>query len=241
MRQLLLSLACVVAIAVVPPSSHSGSPSATTVKPKPITVEIWSDVVCPFCYIGKRRFEAALKRFPGKDRVTIVWRSYQLDPSVVTDTSMRVTAHLAASKGISLAQAQRMTANVTAMAKGEGLDYHFEKIPVVNTARAHQALHHARRSGHATVLKEAIMKAYFTQGRNVDDIDVLVGLATSVGMDAASTRAALKAGTYAADVAADIRAAEEADVSGVPAFRINGGPLIVGAQDVKTFLDALGR
>ncbi|MGB0430784.1 MAG: DsbA family oxidoreductase, partial [Bacteroidia bacterium] len=132
-------------------------------------IEIWSDVVCPWCYIGKRRFETALKDFEFKDRLDIEWKSYQLDPSMQTDTTLNIHQYLADRKGMSLAQAKAMGDNVTAVAAQEGLKYDFTKTIPVNTIKAHRLLHFAKTKSLQDEMKEALLKAYFIDSKNLDE------------------------------------------------------------------------
>ena len=130
-------------------------------------IEIWSDVVCPFCYIGKRKMEKALAKFPEKDAIEIEWKSFQLNPDQKTDTSVSTLEHLATSKGWSMDQTREITANVVEMAKSEGLDFDFEKAVVANTRNAHRLIHLAKSAGKGNEMKERLLAAYFSEGKNV--------------------------------------------------------------------------
>ncbi len=146
-------------------------------------VEIWSDVMCPFCYIGKRRFESALAEFAHKDDVEIEWKSFQLNPDLVTDPSLNITQYLADIKGWTLDYAQQLNNNVTEMAAGEGLTYDFEKAVVANSFDAHRFAHLAKKYGLGDAAEETLFRGYFTEGLNIADHDTLVELGTEIGLD----------------------------------------------------------
>ena len=130
-------------------------------------VEIWSDVMCPFCYIGKRKFENALAQFPQRDEVEVVWKSFQLNPFLKTDPSKNTVEHLAEAKGWSLQQAQEATQYVTDIAQKVGLTYNMDKAVVANSFDAHRFLHLAKEHGVQDAAKERVLKAYFTEGVNI--------------------------------------------------------------------------
>ena len=147
----------------------------------PLTVEIWSDVVCPWCYIGKRRFEAALADFPHE--VETVWRSFELDPGAPATREHTATAHLAAKYGMSLEQAQASHAQMTELAAAEGLEYHFETARGGNSFDAHRLIHLAAAHGLQAEAQERVMRAYFTEGVAIGDREQLVALAADLGLD----------------------------------------------------------
>src|SRR5690606_7600524 len=132
-------------------------------------IEIWSDIVCPWCYIGKRRFENALSQFKHAEEVEVEYKSYQLNPDMATDTEMSINQYLSVHKGISMQEAERMSQHVTHVAKEEGLDYSLDKAIPVNTFKAHRLLHLAKENGLQVELKEALLHAYFIEAANVDD------------------------------------------------------------------------
>src|SRR5689334_19184231 len=179
-------------------------------------IEIWSDIACPWCYIGRRRLETALSQFEHRDQVEIIWRSYQLDPNAPRENTMTVNENLAHKYGMSLKEAEAKHAQVTALAAQEGLDYHFEKAHPVNSFDAHRLIHLAAHHGLQGQMKERIQKAYFTDGLTVSDPDTLVQLATDVGLDADETRQMLQSDTYAAQVRADVQRARMIGINGVP-------------------------
>lgn len=204
-------------------------------------IEIWSDLACPFCYIGKKRFEMALKQYAGKDSVEVEWKSYQLNPGLVTQPDKNHDAFLAEQKGISIEQARAMSSHAARMAEQTGLTYHFDKAIPANTFKAHQMLHHAKTAGLQNEVKESLFNAYFTEGKNIDDMEVLIELGMEAGLDAASIKEALETDRYADHVSTDIYEARQVGVRGVPFFLFNRKYVISGAQDSNVFLSALNQ
>ena len=202
-------------------------------------IEIWSDVVCPWCYIGKRRFEEALSKFEHKGDVEVVWRSYQLDPSTPTKSRQSVTDRLAAKYGVSRQQAVGMNDRVTTIAKEVGLDYHLENAKHSNTFDAHRLIHLGKRHGIQDAVKERLMKAYFVEGEAVGDVDTLVKLASEVGIDPDEAREVLEADEFADEVRADENRARMFGITGVPFFAIDEKFGISGAQPSEVFTEAL--
>jgi predicted DsbA family dithiol-disulfide isomerase len=205
------------------------------------TVEIWSDIVCPFCYLGKRKFEEALAQFESKDQVRVVWKSFQLNPGVVTDTSISVYEHLSRSKGITEDVARQMAEGMTIRAKEVGLNYNFDKAVVANTFKAHCLLHLAKEHGLQNVAKERLLKAYFIEGMNVDDLEILVKLGTEVGLNAEEIREKLASDAFRAEVEEDMDLAQRFGISGVPFFVFDRKYAVSGAQEVPVFLQTLER
>ncbi|WP_433056869.1 DsbA family oxidoreductase [Dactylosporangium sp. CS-033363] len=205
-----------------------------------IQVEVWSDIVCPWCYIGKRRLERALANFKG-DEVSVEWRSFQLDPSTPTGDSRTVGESLAARKGMSMSQVKGMFAHVTGIAAEEGLAYDFDRARTANTLDAHRLLHFAKAHGRQGEVKERLMHAYFTEGADVGDHTVLASLAASAGLDEVAAKQALADGSYADEVQADIAQAREYGISGVPFFVFNQRLGVSGAQPLEVFQQALAQ
>lgn len=208
---------------------------------QPVTIEIWSDVMCPFCYIGKRKFERALAQFSGKDSVQVIWRSFQLDPDLHTDTTLSVSESLSQKKGWSPEQTAEMTAYVTRMAEQVGLEYHFDRAVVANSFDAHQLTHYARRQGKQAEVEERLFAAYFTEGKNIDDPDVLAEIAQSTGLDPVAVKVALASDEYAESVRGDIELARQFGINSVPFFVFNRQYAVSGAQDVEVFLSTLQK
>jgi predicted DsbA family dithiol-disulfide isomerase len=204
-------------------------------------VEIFSDVVCPWCAVGKRRFEAALGRFAHADQVEVVWRAYELDPHAPARREGDYAERLAQKYGTTREQAVAMHDQLTATAAAEGLDFHFERAQAGNTFDAHRLLHFALEQGPAVqnALKERFLVAYFTEGEAIGEADTLVRLAAEVGLDAAECAEILAGDRYADEVRADEREAHEIGVTGVPFFVVDSKFGIPGAQDPDTFLNVL--
>lgn len=210
-------------------------------KQERMKVEIWSDVVCPWCYIGKRRFEKALSTFAHKDRLEIEWKSYQLDPQMETDTSLNIHQYLADKKGMTLAQAKAMGNNVTEVAAKEGLSYDFSKTIPVNTIKAHRLMHYAATVQKQGETKEALLHAYFTTGKNLDDTPTLVEIAKTIGLDEAEVRKVLDSEAYRDAVQADIQEGVQLGLKGVPFFVFDRKYAISGAQQSKVFSQTLKK
>jgi predicted DsbA family dithiol-disulfide isomerase len=202
-------------------------------------IEIWSDVMCPFCYIGKRRLEEALKDFPGKDEVEIEWKSFQLDPEMVSQPGKNVYQYLAERKGISVAESEQMHGQVIAMAESAGLHYRFDKAVIANSFDAHRLMQLAKTKGLGSEAEERIFSAYFTEGVNVAEHAELVRLGTEIGLDAEEARAVLDSGAFSAEVAADIREAQQIGVRGVPFFVFDRKYAVSGAQPAEAFFQTL--
>lgn len=198
-------------------------------------IEIWSDVMCPFCYIGKRHLEAALEEFPAKDEVEIVWKSFQLNPYMPENSEEGVYEYLAQSKGISLDQSKEMHQRVEQMAENAGLHYNFDIAKVANSFKAHRVLQLAKRNHRGDELKEALLHAYFTEGKNISDRQVLVELAEKVGLTADDVELALTNEAFANYVRNDIEEARQIRVQGVPFFVFDRKYGISGAQPVEHF------
>jgi predicted DsbA family dithiol-disulfide isomerase len=208
---------------------------------KQIKVEIWSDVACPWCYIGKRRFEAALAQFEHRDRVEIVWRSFELAPDAPTASEDTVNEMLAKKYGMSMQQAIDANTQITALAAAEGLDYHIDKARYGNSFDAHRLIHLAATYKLQDAMKERLLKAYFTDGLAIADIDTLVQLADEVGIDPTKARTILESDAYASDVRADEQRASEFGISGVPFFAFDEKYGVSGAQPAAAFSEVLAR
>jgi predicted DsbA family dithiol-disulfide isomerase len=204
-------------------------------------VEIWSDIACPWCYIGRRRFEKALNTFEHRDQVEVIWRSYQLDPNAPRDYSGSVNDLLVQRYGMGRKQAESTHARVTALAAQEGLDYHLERAHPVNSLDAHRLIHLAAQHHLQGEMKERLQKAYFTDGLVTSDPDTLVELAGEVGLDADETRQMLESEAFVAAVHADVQRAQALGCNGVPFFVFEDKYAISGAQPVSLFLTALER
>lgn len=202
-------------------------------------IEVWSDIACPFCYIGKRKLEHALGQFADRDQVQVVYRSFELDPNADAAGGPNIHQMLADKYGMSLDQAKQMNAQLADQAKGEGLDFRFEHMVHTNTFDAHRLIHFAGTSGKAAEMSERLFKAYFTDSLNVGDRSVLASLAAEVGLDEAGTAEVLASDAYAEDVRADIGKASQLGVTGVPFFVFNNKYAISGAQPGPVFTEVL--
>jgi predicted DsbA family dithiol-disulfide isomerase len=202
-------------------------------------VEIWSDIACPWCYVGKRRFEQALDRFEHRDDVDVVWRSFELDPNAPTSVGMPQDELLAKKYGMPIERARAMNERMTSEAAKEGLDFHFDRVQVGNTFDAHRLVHLAAKTGRADAMKERLMRAYLTEGKSLGDPATLQRLAADVGLDDASIRDVLGGDRFAADVRADEARARSFGISGVPFFAIDEKYGVSGAQTPDVLLEAL--
>lgn len=204
-------------------------------------IEIWSDVMCPFCYIGKRKFEAALAQFPHQEQVELVWKSFQLSPGIKTQPGKSIHQFLSEHKSISVEQAKQMNDYVTQLAKQVGLVYNFDKAIVANSFNAHRFTHFAKQYGKQNEAEELLFRSYFTDGKNIDDYETLIALGREIGLDAAALQAALENGSYANNVQTDIYEAGQIGVNGVPFFVFNRRYAVSGAQESKAFLEVLHK
>jgi len=201
----------------------------------PLKVEIWSDVVCPWCYIGKRRFETAAAQFDGEVEVT--WRSFELDPHAPPVREHTATEHLAAKYGMSHEQAEASHAQMTALAAQEGLEYHFERARGGNSFDAHRLIHLATADGLQDEAMERVMRGYFTEGLPIGDREALVALAAELGLDGT----ALDSDAYADAVREDEHLAQRIGIQGVPFFVLDRRYGVSGAQPAEILVQALEK
>ena len=204
-----------------------------------LTVDIWSDVVCPFCYMGKRRFEKALAGFEHRDEVGVTWHSFQLDPDARYRPGQTVHQYLADRKGVSVVTSRRLHERLVAEAAELGLRYDFDAALIANTFDAHRLTHMARALGRQSAVEEALFAAYFSHGKNIEDHDVLAALAGESGIDATEAAAALATDRYAQEVRADIEEARRLGADGVPFYVFNRAYAVSGAQPPEVFLEVL--
>ena len=204
-------------------------------------IEIWSDIMCPFCYIGKRRFEEALANFEGKNDVEIEWKSFLLSPELKTDPNKNIHEYLAEHKNISLEEAKGLNDYVTNMAAQVGLTYNFDKAIPANSFNAHRFLHFAKKHDKQNEAEERLFKAYFTEGKNIDDAQTLLFLAIEMGLDANKLADAMNNGEFTNDVIADINEAQQLGVRGVPFFVFNRKYAVSGAQESEAFTQTLEK
>ena len=203
-------------------------------------LEVFSDVVCPWCWIGKRRLEQALAAFPYRDQVQVTWRSFLLDPGASSD-GRPVLDRLAEKYGVSLEQAQQMNERVTAVAAQDGLDYHLDRAISASTLDSHRLLHLAAERGRYDQLQERLFAAYFSEGVDLGDRDELVRLAAESGLDEGEARGTLESDAYADAVQSDFARARAYGISAVPFVLLNSRLGVSGAQPADVFAEALAQ
>jgi predicted DsbA family dithiol-disulfide isomerase len=221
-----------------PPLSTRNVPLNDSVVPD-VKIEIWSDIACPWCYIGKRRFETALASFGHREDVEVEWRSYQLDPSLPERFDGTETEYLSQIKGLPTSQVRQMFAHVTEQAAGEGLTYDFDSIVVANSFTAHRFLHLAKEHGKMQQAQEALLSGHFEHGEDIGGTEYLAQIGAELGMAEEEIRNTLDSDRFADDVRADINEARTLGVTGVPFFVIDRKYGISGAQPVEVFNNAL--
>jgi predicted DsbA family dithiol-disulfide isomerase len=204
-------------------------------------VEIWSDVVCPWCYIGKRRFETALREFEHASDVEVVWRSFELDRRAPFQRGGSMAEHLAAKYGMSVEDARARLESLDDLAAAEGLSYRLAETRGGNTFAAHRLIHLANEHGLGGDVKEGLLRAYFEQLRSASDPDMLIEVGVAAGLDRTEVESVVEGDRYAAEVRADEALAAELGCTGVPFFVIDRSFAIPGAQDADTMLAVLRR
>ncbi|MEJ7559581.1 MAG: DsbA family oxidoreductase [Pedobacter sp.] len=206
-------------------------------------VEVWSDVMCPFCYIGKRNYETAVAQFEAKEDIELIWKSYQLDPELPTEGAkdLDVYEYLASRKGISRPQVQAMHAQVTEMAKNAGLEYRLDKSVMANSFKAHRVIALAKEKGLGDLAEERLFHATFIGGKDFGDTDVLKEIGLEVGLSSIEVEEALNNDHYAYQVSSDINEAREIGVTGVPFFVFDRKYAVSGAQPPQSFLQTLEK
>ncbi len=206
-----------------------------------IKVDVFSDILCPWCYIGKRRLEAALAAFPHASDVKVTWRSFQLDPSAPRSYPGTVSDMLAKKYGMTREQAEKKHAEMTALAAKDGLDYHFEKVKPGNSFDAHRLIKFAGSKGKNVEMKERLMKGYFTDGADIGDHGSLAKMAADIGLDRSEVETVLASDAYGLEVKADLHEASQSGISGVPAFIFNGKYMVSGAQPADVLVKVLEK
>jgi len=220
------------------PGVTDSTPASLAPAPRdPVVVDVWSDIACPWCFIGKRKFEAAVERFDGD--VVVEYHSFELSPDTPVDFEGDEIDFLSKHKGMPADQVQGMLANVAGIAAEVGLAYDFDALKHTNTVKAHQLLHFAKARGRQLDMKERLLSAYFEEGRHVGRVEDLADLAAEIGLDRDEVVAALESDAHLADVRDDQRQAQAYGISGVPFFVLEGKYGISGAQAPETFLGAL--
>ncbi|MCU7550072.1 DsbA family oxidoreductase [Chitinophagaceae bacterium LB-8] len=204
-------------------------------------VEIWSDIMCPFCYIGKRKFEEALEQFAHKDDLQVEWKSFQLNPDLKTQTDKNIYEYLAEQKGWTLEYSRNVHAQMTTKAKESGLEYNFDSVIPANSFNAHRLSHLASKYNLQDAAEERLFKAYFTEGKNIDDIHTLVQLGIEIGLKEEEVLSMLQSDLYAQQVYLDMYEAQQIGVKGVPFFVMDRKYAVSGAQPDSVFLGALQK
>ncbi len=207
----------------------------------PISVDVWSDIACPWCYVGKRRFEAGLAEFDGRDDVTLTYHSFELAPDTPVEFDGSEVDFLVQHKGMPAAQVEQMLTQMTGLADAEGLAFDYESVSHTNTRKAHEVLHLAKLRGRQLDMAERLFAAYFTQGGHLGRDEELADLAADAGLDRDEVLAALADGRFVESVDADIAQARAYGISGVPFYVIDGRYGVSGAQQPDVFRSALER
>jgi predicted DsbA family dithiol-disulfide isomerase len=205
----------------------------------PFRIEIWSDVVCPWCYIGKRRFETALAGFPHRDETVVEWRSFELDPEAERDPDGTAAERLAGKYGMSVEEAAARQAQLAKLAAEDGLEYHFDRVRGGNSFDAHRLVHLAAASGLQDAAQERLMRAHFTEGERIGDRETLARLGAELGLDDAA--AMLETDRFADEVRADEALAHQLNIHGVPYFVLDRHYGVSGAQPADVLRQALER
>ena len=208
---------------------------------KKLRVDVWSDIACPWCYVGKRHLEQALERFPHRDDVEVIWRAFELDASAPRELDKNITyvERLAKKYRSPRLEAEQMIRRMTETAARDGLDFRFDRIHPGNTFDAHRVLHLAHERGKQDAVKERFFRGYLTDGESIGNVETLIRLAAEAGLDADEVRAMLASDAYTADVREDEQEAAELGIGGVPFFIIGGQYAISGAQPAEILLRAL--
>ncbi|MES2779709.1 MAG: DsbA family oxidoreductase [Bacteroidota bacterium] len=202
-------------------------------------VEIWSDVTCHFCYTAKRKFEGALSRFSNKDHIEVVWKSFELAPQLVTDPNKTLPQFLAGLMSIPIENATQMADEVTTAALDADLVFNLRKAIPANSFNAHRLSHFAKANQLQDKAEETLFKAYFTDGKNIDDISVLMELGTEIGLDSTLLKTVLEGTDYADEVRKDTQEATQLGITSVPHFVFDTKTNVKGAQDSNAFLTTL--
>ncbi|WP_022918042.1 DsbA family oxidoreductase [Ruania albidiflava] len=204
-----------------------------------LTVDVWSDIACPWCYIGNRTLGQAIEKHDGE--VTVRYHSFELAPDTPVDYEGSEVDFLVQHKGMPTEQVQQMLGQVTATGAAAGVTFNFDTVRHTNTLRAHEALHHAAEHGRQGALLERLFRAYFTEGQHIGRDATLADLAAEVGLDRELLLADLAADRHATDVQRDLNHARQMGVRGVPFFVFEGQYGVSGAQSADTFSDVLSR
>ncbi len=204
-------------------------------------IEIWSDIMCPFCYIGKHHFEKALAQLSFQNELTIIYRSYQLNPDYYHLENDTVYSMLSRTKGLPIEQAKEMTKQVQAMAANAGLKINFDSNVPANTKKAHELIHFASKYNLGSIVKEKLFEAHFVEGLNVEDLAVLLQIAEASNLDVSLAEQALKEGRETYAVNQDLQEARNIGIRGVPFFLFDRKYAVSGAQPTDAFVEVLEK
>lgn len=204
-------------------------------------IEIWSDVMCPFCYIGKRNFEVAMEKFGEKNHIDVEWKSFQLDPTLPEVASGSQEEYLVKRKGMAPQQVSQMLAQVTETAKQSGLEYNLDKAVMVNSQKAHRLIQFAKTRNLGDEIEERLFQAFFTEGKNIADNETLIQLGVDAGLDENELQTALTDEKYKQLMNKDVQEARSLGVTGVPFFVFDRKYAVSGAQPPQAFSDTLDR
>lgn len=206
-----------------------------------MNIEVWSDFVCPFCYIGKRVLEQAIEKFEHKDEIKVTFKSYELDPSAKNDASVSFEEELAQKKGMTVTQIKEMNQGVIQRAQSVGLDYNFDNMKQTNTFDAHRLMKFAETKGKGDAYTERVLSAHFVESEFIGSHDTLIRLASEVGLDEEESRQVLESNQFTTDVRLDQAESTQIGIQGVPFFVINRKYAISGAQPEEVFSQALDQ
>lgn len=204
-------------------------------------IEIWSDVSCPFCYLGKKILEKAIEDFGDNDSFHIEWKSFQLNPNLITNTDVSITKYLSEIKGYPVDQIKQMNHHLTKKGKDYSIDFEFDKIVVSNTYLAHHLIQFAKSKDKGNEAEERLFRAYFTEGKNLDDLQILLDLGSEIGLDSKELSEALNSKFFSKEIDEDIRESQEIGIRGVPFFVFDRKYAISGAQDSTVFQQTLKK
>lgn len=204
-------------------------------------INIWSDVRCPFCFVGKKKFEKALEKFPHSEKLEITWHSFQLDPQLITQPDVNPYEYFAKAKGITVERAKAMHEGAAMAGKEAGIDFNFDDSKVANSYKAHLLIQLSKTKNLANEMEEALFEAQFLDGKNIDDEETLIQLAKSIGITEDEAKNALQSDELGYLVKQDMQLAAQLGINAVPFFVINDKYGISGAQQPELFLEALEK
>jgi len=203
-------------------------------------IEIWSDVACPFCYIGKKRFEQALSSFQHKEEIEVEWKSFQLDPTLPKNGKVKIHEYMAKQKGLSTSEVNAMFKNVVQMAKAENIEMKMDEVIMANTLTMHRLIQLAKTNGVGAEAEEQFFKAYFS-GKDFTNDTILLEISKAIGLDEVEAKEVIESEKFSEEVAKDVYEARTIGVRGVPHFVFNDKYVISGAQHSDTFKGALEK